>query len=562
MNWKIAILGAAATIALVSAPGAWAAVVETAKPAAAKPAALAVSATAVVQAAAQAMGGAEKLRAVRNITAHGYAQYAYMMGGGRITGDPDAPEKYIAANDLTRVYDLEHDRYQARERRNMLFPFLLPGGHAFVLSDWYLDGDIAYDMDAGGMFSPIHAPTAVRRSRYYDDPLMVDGVHARRMWFLTNPAVLIRTMMTSQAKLSAPRQEKGVIAIDLTLPSGEKLTAGFGANHLPAWVRWATPQTNIGEEMLTTHYTGWVAADGQGGLLLPMAFETRSDWRNVDFFKMYIDGYETNSKTPDLAAPAEVKATPEPASYAPGAHTATPIGKGLWRIDDGTTVVEFKDHVVLFELGVNSRGDAKAVMDLASRTAHGKPVTQLITSHHHFDHTAGLRYAVSQGVTIIQRPDALRQYRDMIDHPAREFPDDLAKSGKRLKSITMDEHLRLQDETQTLDIYWGRNNPHMSDVLFGYVPSEKLMMEGDLVSAAYDWQHWPDTFRDVNAYYHLDVQRVSPAHNWLPNHPGTVSLKEVEDNLQGGIDRARKHCADEVAKGNYHPGCPIQSKYY
>ena len=50
----------------------------------------------------------------------------------------------------------------------------------------------------------------------------------------------------------------------------------------------------------------------------------------------------------------------------------------------------------------------------------------------------------------------------------------------------------------------------MADVLVGYIASERLLMEGDLVTAAFDWQR----------------------------------------------------CAAEVSKGNYHPGCPIQSKYY
>lgn len=38
-------------------------------------------------------------------------------------------------------------------------------------------------------------------------------------------------------------------------------------------------------------------------------------------------------------------------------------------------------------------------------------------------------------------------------------------------------------------------------------------MEGDLVTAALDWQHWPDGFRDVVGKYKLDVERISPVHN-------------------------------------------------
>ena len=102
----------------------------------------------------------------------------------------------------------------------------------------------------------------------------------------------------------------------------------------------------------------------------------------------------------------------------------------------------------------------------------------------------------------------------------------------------------------------------MADVLFAYAPSEKVMMEGDMVCAAYDWQHWPDTFRDVVAHYRLDVQTISPAHSVVPGHPDALTRDQAEELLKGGTERARQHCAAEQAKGNYWPGCPIQSKYY
>src|SRR5215467_8312556 len=137
---------------------------------------------AVIAQAAEALGGAARVRSVRNITLAGYGQYAYMFGGGRISGSPDAPEKYIAANDLRRVYDLEHDRFQQLERRNMLFPFLAAFGHSFALNNLILDGDIAYD---------INGEKAARVPRWSDTPLQTDGVHMRRMLMLNNPVVLV-----------------------------------------------------------------------------------------------------------------------------------------------------------------------------------------------------------------------------------------------------------------------------------------------------------------------------------------------------------------------------------
>jgi glyoxylase-like metal-dependent hydrolase (beta-lactamase superfamily II) len=250
-------------------------------------------------------------------------------------------------------------------------------------------------------------------------------------------------------------------------------------------------------------------------------------------------------------------------SYPVQPVTSTKVADGVWRINQGgTTVVEFKDHLVLFELGQNVR-QAKAVLAYARTLAPGKPIRYLIPSHNHFDHTSGLRQAVAEGITIIGRPASGVQFREVAAHAAPDFPDDLAKAPKPLKFMPVAEHMRLQDETRTLDIYWGRANGHMADVVFAYGPKEKVMMEGDMVTAAYEWQHWPDTFRDVIAYYKLDVDRISPVHSVYPDHPTQIlTHAQAEELLKGGTERAKKHCADELAKGVYHPGCPVQSKYY
>jgi glyoxylase-like metal-dependent hydrolase (beta-lactamase superfamily II) len=512
------------------------------------------SARTIVESAAKALGGLDRIRGVKNITLRGYAQYAYQMGGGRISGSPAAPEKYLAANELRRVYDLEHDRFEMRERRNMLFPFLAPFGHSFALNVNVLDGDIAFDVTGD-----VNGGTVRRVPRFLDTPQILDGVHMRRMWMLNHPVALVRAMLDPTTTLSSPRKASGVAVIDATLKQGSTFSAGFEPNGVPAWVRWSHPQTNLGQAPLTTGFSGW---SDTSGVMMPLGYQTRLDWRNVDFFKLYVDAYEVDTTIPDLAAPAAVRSTPEPSSYATQPVTSMPVARGMWRISNGTTVVEFKDHLVLFELGVNARGQAKAVLDHARTLAPGKPITHLITSHNHFDHTAGVRAAIAEGLTIIGRPMTGVLFREMAAHPSPDFPDDLAKSPKPLKFMAVEERLRLSDETQTLDVYWGRNNGHMSDVVFAYAPAQKVLIEGDMVTAAYDWQHWPDTFRDSVKHYGLDVQQISPVHSVSRDYPGVLTVQQAEELLKGGTERARQHCAAELAKGNYWPGCPIQSKYY
>ena len=45
-------------------------------------------------------------------------------------------------------------------------------------------------------------------------------------------------------------------------------------------------------------------------------------------------------------------------------------------------------------------GQAPPATGTAS-TVPGKPLTEVIVSHHHFDHTGGIRQAMAEGLTLI-----------------------------------------------------------------------------------------------------------------------------------------------------------------
>jgi len=501
----------------------------------------------VVEKAATALGGLDRVQKVKNIRLIGYGQYAYMFGGGNITGDATAPMKFEAANSLERVYDLENGRYRQFERRNYLFPFAIPAGHDYHPIDERLDGDIAYNVMPDG--------AAQRIYRWFEDSHQIDGVHMRRMWSIVNPIAAVRAALDASAKISLGRPENGLSVIDVVMKQGDRFSLAIDpANGLPAWVRWSNPQRNLGQVTLTTHYTGYTPHEG---FVLPLGYETNFDWRNIPYLKIYVDAYVFDGKIPDLAAPAAVRAAPEPALADDVA--ATPIAKGIWRLNSGTTVFEFEDHVTLFEL-LQSVRPAQATLDFVRKLVPGKPVTQLIASHNHFDHVNGLRLAVAEGITVIARRNNEGIFREQIGHAAPDYPDKLASHPKPMKFIPVDEHLRLSDKTMTVDVYWSRNSTHTADSVFAYAPASRVMAEGDMATAAYDYQFWPDNYMDAIEYYKLDVAFVSPVHAvWTPD---VLPHERVLEMIRGGVERARARCAAELAKGNYFPGCPVQSKRY
>ena len=169
---------------------------------------------------------------------------------------------------------------------------------------------------------------------------------------------------------------------------------------MPRWVRWTAPHQNLGQVVITTTFVGYQNWDG---VQLPFAWSSSIDWRDTLIQTRILDGYYIDSeKTPDIAAPAAVLAQPPPAASPPAAPiTVTKVADGLWHFNPGGhTVIEFADHLVIFEMG-GTVAQARAAIALANTLVPGKRLTHLIVSHHHFDHTLGFRTAVEAGLTVI-----------------------------------------------------------------------------------------------------------------------------------------------------------------
>jgi len=78
------------------------------------------------------------------------------------------------------------------------------------------------------------------------------------------------------------------------------------------------------------------------------------------------------------------------------------VADHVW-FSNGNTFFEFDDHITMVEA---NRQDAalQATLEVVNRLVPGKRVTQVIQSHHHFDHSVGLRAAVAEGLTMYSAP--------------------------------------------------------------------------------------------------------------------------------------------------------------
>src|SRR3954467_10825074 len=107
-----------------------------------------------------------------------------------------------------------------------------------------------------------------------------------------------------------------------------------------------------------------------------------------------------------------------------------------------STFFEFDDHLTMVEANRTDE-QLQAILDAVNALVPGKRVTQVIQTHHHFDHSVGLRAAVAEGLTIIAHRGNEGIFREMASRPARLFPDALGRNPKPLKFIPVDDHLNL-----------------------------------------------------------------------------------------------------------------------
>ena len=250
----------------------------------------------VIKLAAEALGGAGRLRAIKTIAVAGYGETAYMNGGGNISASVSAPQKWI---ECARVREDARPRAPAHARSSAQSSELrLRGGGGLSgganAATAYLDGDVAYNGGPNG-----------RLVRATDQ-----AAGARRLDMMNNPVALVRAALDRPAAVSNPRTESPWQVADITLQTGEKLTLAITAGSgLPAWVRWTAHDENLGDVIFRTTYTGYLPVKG---VMLPMGYQTVIDFRNVVQNKIYVDKNAVDDPIDDLSAPADVRSAPAP----------------------------------------------------------------------------------------------------------------------------------------------------------------------------------------------------------------------------------------------------------
>jgi glyoxylase-like metal-dependent hydrolase (beta-lactamase superfamily II) len=126
-----------------------------------------------------------------------------------------------------------------------------------------------------------------------------------------------------------------------------------------------------------------------------------------------------------------------------------------------------KDYLVIFDAPYGE-AQSRAAIDAAKAKYPGKPIKYVILTHHHMDHTGGMRTYVADGATVIV-PSPDKAYFEKDAKTAHTVvPDDLQKKPRTPDIIEVKDQMTIKDDATQIHLYFIPN-PHVVGMLIGNV---------------------------------------------------------------------------------------------
>jgi glyoxylase-like metal-dependent hydrolase (beta-lactamase superfamily II) len=160
------------------------------------------------------------------------------------------------------------------------------------------------------------------------------------------------------------------------------------------------------------------------------------------------------------------------------------LGPGVQHQVGGThhsLVVEMKDHVVVFDAPV-SDWHANWVLSAVRAKYLRKPVKYVVLTHHHMDHTGGIRAYASEGATIVTGKGTAEHWKRVLAAPYTRNPNLAPRDLTRTPIIEVAEKWVHSDGQREVHAYVIAPNPHAEGLMIGYVPDLKLGFATDIWS--------------------------------------------------------------------------------
>jgi glyoxylase-like metal-dependent hydrolase (beta-lactamase superfamily II) len=191
-----------------------------------------------------------------------------------------------------------------------------------------------------------------------------------------------------------------------------------------------------------------------------------------------------NAVMPNAALDLTVPENVAGAAVPPVQTMSTQLAPGVWHITGGShhsVIVAFDEYVAVAEAPLDEQRSL-AVLAEVKKLVPDKPVRYVLTTHHHFDHTGGLRTYAAEGATIVTHQSNVPYFAKTLMAPATISPDMQAKNQRMPMLQGVSDKYEISDGKQTIQVYATKGDTHTNEYTLIYLPRQRILIEGDAFS--------------------------------------------------------------------------------
>ena len=324
-----------------------------------------------------------------------------------------------------------------------------------------------------------------------------------------------------------------VTVISVTALGKYRVNGTINANNVVERVQTWVPNAVVGDMYYETVYSNYKEF---GALKFPTRFHHHDDLDDESSGNPVVrgghHGFDLSVKSVEPNACGEAITVPDAvrnATIPPVRAESQKLADGVYAMGGGShnsIAVEFRDYVAMVEAPLNEERST-AVIAAIRKLIPNKPIDYVVNTHHHFDHSGGLRtYVHDEGSAIITYRGnrdfygielfSLKAQRTLEPDRLSLYPPEETAEGYRFETVI--EKYTLSDGTRTMDIHHVQGLNHVEGMLIAYLPKEKILVEADMYNVPAPGAQAPPPTAAARTLLNnvrrlkLDVTTLAPIH--------------------------------------------------